>query len=41
MGRHPALKDTGDTTGYLKALCLVFQPGHPDQNFPPEKEYRV
>jgi hypothetical protein len=24
LGRHLMLKDMGDTTGYLKALCLVF-----------------
>jgi hypothetical protein len=41
MGRHPELKDISDTTGYLKALNLVFKPGHPAQNFFPEKEYRV
>lgn len=39
-GRHPVLKDISDTTGYLKALCLVSKPGYPAQNFP-EKEYRV
>lgn len=41
MGRHPVLKDISDTTGYLKALCLVVKPGHPAQIFPQEKEYGV
>ena len=29
MGRNPLLKDVSDTTGYLKALCLVFKNDHP------------
>ncbi len=41
MGRHPVLKDISDTTGYLRALCIVFKKGHPTQTFLPEKEYRV
>lgn len=41
MGRHPVLKDISDTTGYLKALSLVFKPGQPTQTFLPEKEYKV
>jgi hypothetical protein len=41
MGRHPVLKDISDTTGYLKALCLVFKNDHPAQTFPLEKEYKV
>jgi hypothetical protein len=41
MERDPMLKDISDTTGYLKALCFVFKPDQPAQNFPPEKEYRV
>jgi hypothetical protein len=31
MGRHPLLKDMSDTTGYLKALCLVFKNDHPER----------
>lgn len=41
MERDPMLKDISDTTGYLKALCFVFKPDQPAQNFPSEKEYRV
>lgn len=39
MGRHPVLKDISDTTGYLKALCLVVKPDQPAQIFPSEKGY--
>jgi hypothetical protein len=41
MGRHPVLKDISDTTGYLKALNLVFKSGHPAQNLFPEEESEV
>lgn len=39
MECHSALKDISDTTGYLKALCLVVKPGHLAENFPAQKEY--
>jgi hypothetical protein len=41
MERHPMLKDISDTTGYLKALSLVFKNGHPAQTSPSEKGYKV
>ena len=41
MGRHPVLKDMSDTTGYLKALCLVFKNDAPAQSLLREKEYQV
>jgi len=40
MGRNPLLKDISDTTGYLKALCLVFKHDRPVQAIPPERQYK-
>lgn len=40
LGRNPVLKDISDTTGYLKALCLVFKNDRPVQTIPPERQYK-